>query len=118
MPAGEEEFDVWIEQAMQALEEWELPEAKKKQRISESLRGAAAEAVRNLRFSNITCTAYNCLVMLQEEFGRLEKAADLIYQFEHTLQRQGERLSEYIRRLNKMLYQIVLKKRMRPSAID
>ncbi|XP_073488846.1 paraneoplastic antigen Ma1 homolog [Aquarana catesbeiana] len=85
VPAEEEEFDVWIEQAMQALEEWELPEAQKKQRISESLRGAAAEAVSNLRFSNATCTAYDYLVMLQEEFGRLEKAANLIYQFEHTL---------------------------------
>ncbi|XP_073470461.1 modulator of apoptosis 1-like [Aquarana catesbeiana] len=110
VPTGEKEFDVWIEQAMQALEEWDLPEAQKKQRISESLRGAAAEAVRNLRLSNTTCTAYDYLAMLQEEFGRLEKAADLIYQFEHTLQRQGERLSEYIRRLNKMLYQIVLKR--------
>ncbi|XP_073469090.1 paraneoplastic antigen Ma1 homolog [Aquarana catesbeiana] len=111
VPTGEEEYEVWMEQAMQALEEWDLPEAQKKQCISESLQGAAAEAMRNLKFSNTTCTAYDYLAMLQEEFGGTEKAADLIYQFKHALQRQGERLSEYTRRLNKMLYQIVIKKR-------
>lgn len=45
-------------------------------------------------------------------------AADLVYQFEHTLQRQSEHLSEYIRRLNKMLHQIILKKGVLPSAVD
>ncbi|XP_073457047.1 paraneoplastic antigen Ma1 homolog [Aquarana catesbeiana] len=115
---GEEEYEVWIEQAMQALEEWNLSEAQKKQCISESLQGAVAEAIRNLRFTNTTCTVYNYLAMLQEEFWWTEKAADLIYQFEHALQHQGERLSEYIRWLNKILYQIVLKKGMMTSAID
>lgn len=121
VPTGEEEYKAWMKQAIQALEESDLPEAQKKQHRSQSLQGAAAEAIRNFKISNTTCnttcTAYNYLAMLQEEFEWTEKAADLIYQFKHALQCQGKCLSEYIRCLDKMLYQIVLKKRMVPSTI-
>lgn len=118
VPPGEEEYETWMEQALQALEEWDVPEAQKKQRITESLKGVAAEAIRNLKFSQESCTAYDYLRMLQDEFGRTEKATDLIFLFEHTFQRENEQLSEYIRRLNKMLYQIVLKKGIEPRDMD
>uniref|UniRef100_A0A8C5WC41 ribonuclease H n=1 Tax=Leptobrachium leishanense TaxID=445787 RepID=A0A8C5WC41_9ANUR len=76
-PAGEETFEEWVEQAMQALDEWDVPEAQKKQRITESLKGPASEAVRNLKLSRKDCTALDYLNVLEEVFGRTEKAAEL-----------------------------------------
>lgn len=43
IPSGEEDFETWMDQATQALEEWDVPEIQKKQRITESLRGPAAD---------------------------------------------------------------------------
>uniref|UniRef100_A0A8C5QEM1 CCHC-type domain-containing protein n=1 Tax=Leptobrachium leishanense TaxID=445787 RepID=A0A8C5QEM1_9ANUR len=117
-PAGEETFEEWVEQAMQALDEWDIPEAQKKQRITESLKGPASEAVRNLKLSKQDCTALDYLNVLQEVFGRTEKAAELMYQYEHTYQRKGEKMTEYMRRLDKILHQILLKKGAEPATID
>uniref|UniRef100_A0A8C5MHV4 CCHC-type domain-containing protein n=1 Tax=Leptobrachium leishanense TaxID=445787 RepID=A0A8C5MHV4_9ANUR len=71
--AGEETFEEWVEQAMQALDEWDVPEAQKKQRITESLKGPASEAVRILKLSKQDCTALDYLNMLQEVFGSSPK---------------------------------------------
>eukprot|EP00079_Xenopus_tropicalis_P033493 XP_017947264.1 PREDICTED: uncharacterized protein LOC108645831 [Xenopus tropicalis] len=35
-PQGEEDFESWMDQASQAVEEWDIPETQKKQRIAES----------------------------------------------------------------------------------
>uniref|UniRef100_A0A8C5MAU1 CCHC-type domain-containing protein n=1 Tax=Leptobrachium leishanense TaxID=445787 RepID=A0A8C5MAU1_9ANUR len=117
-PAGEETFEEWVEQAMQALDEWDVPEAQKKQRITESLKGPASEAVRNLKLSKKDCTALDYLNVLEEVVGRTEKAAELVYQYEHTYQRKGERMTEYMRRLDKILHQILLKKGAEPAEVD
>uniref|UniRef100_A0A8C5QFI9 CCHC-type domain-containing protein n=1 Tax=Leptobrachium leishanense TaxID=445787 RepID=A0A8C5QFI9_9ANUR len=117
-PAGEETFEEWVEQAMQALDEWDVPEAQKKQRITESLKGPASEAVRNLKLSKKDCTVLDYLNVLEEVFGRTEKAAELVYQYEHTYQRKGERMTEYMRRLDKILHQILLKKGAEPAEVD
>uniref|UniRef100_A0A8C5QFR0 CCHC-type domain-containing protein n=1 Tax=Leptobrachium leishanense TaxID=445787 RepID=A0A8C5QFR0_9ANUR len=117
-PAGEETFEEWVEQAMQALNEWDIPEAQKKQRITESLKGPASEAVRNLKLSKQDCTALDYLNILQEVFGRTEKTAELMYQYEHTYQQKGEKMTEYMRRLDKILHQILLKKGAEPTTID
>uniref|UniRef100_A0A8C5MGG5 CCHC-type domain-containing protein n=1 Tax=Leptobrachium leishanense TaxID=445787 RepID=A0A8C5MGG5_9ANUR len=117
-PAGEETFKEWVEQAMQALDEWDVSEAQKKQRITESLKGPASEAVRNLKLSKRDCTALDYLNILQEVFGRTEKAAELMYQYEHTYQKRGEKMTEYMRRLDKILYQVLLKKGTDPTTVD
>uniref|UniRef100_A0A8C5QU67 Paraneoplastic antigen Ma-like C-terminal domain-containing protein n=1 Tax=Leptobrachium leishanense TaxID=445787 RepID=A0A8C5QU67_9ANUR len=117
-PAGEETFEEWVEQAMQVLDEWDVPEAQKKQRITESLKGPASEAVRNLKLSKQDCTALDYLNILQEVFGRTDKATELMYQYEHTYQRKGEKMTEYMRHLDKILHQILLKKGAEPATID
>uniref|UniRef100_A0A8C5N583 Paraneoplastic antigen Ma-like C-terminal domain-containing protein n=1 Tax=Leptobrachium leishanense TaxID=445787 RepID=A0A8C5N583_9ANUR len=117
-PAGEETFEEWVEQAMQALDEWDVPEAQKKHRLTESLKGPASEAVRNLKLSKQDCTALDYLNILQEVFGRTEKAAELMYQYEHTYQRKDEKMTEYMRRLDKILHQILIKKGAEPATID
>lgn len=47
-PQGEEEFETWMSQATLAVEEWSVPEAVKRQRPSESLRGPEVEVINNL----------------------------------------------------------------------
>lgn len=47
--SGEEDIETWMDQASHALEEWDISEVLKKQRISKSLRGPAAEVICNLK---------------------------------------------------------------------
>uniref|UniRef100_A0A8C5Q580 Paraneoplastic antigen Ma-like C-terminal domain-containing protein n=1 Tax=Leptobrachium leishanense TaxID=445787 RepID=A0A8C5Q580_9ANUR len=117
-PVGEETFEEWVELAMQALDEWDVSEAQKKQRITESLKGPASEAVRNLKLSKRDCTALDYLNILQEVFRRTEKVAELMYQYEHTYQQKGEKMTEYMRRLHKILYQVLLKKGADSTTVD
>ncbi|XP_031754072.1 paraneoplastic antigen Ma2 homolog [Xenopus tropicalis] len=117
-PQGEEDFESWMDQASQAVEEWDIPETQKKQRIAESLKGLAADTIRNLKMSKYDCTAKDYLEVLHDVFGRTEKASDLLYQFEHTYQEVGEKLSDYINRLDKILHQIILKKGVDPKVAD
>ncbi|XP_073470220.1 paraneoplastic antigen Ma1 homolog [Aquarana catesbeiana] len=106
VPPEEGNFEEWLEQTTQALDEWDVPEAHKKQRIAESLKGPASEAIRNLKLSKRDCVAQDYLDILQDVFGRTEKVSDLIYQLEHTYQSEGEKLSEYMRRLDKIIHHI------------
>lgn len=117
-PSGEDDFEEWMEQATQALDEWDVPETQKKQRIAESLRGAASGAVRNLKLSQPECTAEDYLKVLQDVFGQTDKVSDLMYKFEHTYQADGEKLSEYMWRLDTILHQLLQKKGLDPKAID
>lgn len=42
-------------------------------------------------------------------FGRVEKLPGLMYKFEHTYQCKGERLSDYVARVDWILHHIILK---------
>lgn len=84
VPVSERVLRNGCKQVMQVLDEWDIPEAQKKQRITKSLRGPASEAFHNLKLSKLDCTAHDYLDILQDVFGRTEMAPDLMYQFEHT----------------------------------
>ena len=118
VPSVEDGFEEWLDNATQALEEWEIPEQHKKQRITESLKGPALEAVRNLKLSKKDCTAQDYLDILQDVFGRTEKVTELLYQLEHCYQKEGEKLSEFIGRLDRIIHQILLKKGLDPRKVD
>ncbi|XP_077306352.1 paraneoplastic antigen Ma1 homolog [Lithobates pipiens] len=118
VPLEERNFEEWLEQTTQALDEWDIPETQKKRRIAECLRGPASEAIRNLKLSKQNCVALDYLDILQDVFGRTEKVSNLIYQLEHTYQQAGENLSVYIGRLDKILHQILLKKGLDPRKVD
>lgn len=93
-PAGEEELETCMSQAIKAVEEWSVSEAVK--RLSESLRGPAAEVIRKLRMRKKDCVAMNYIEALYAVFGGVKKTSDLLYKFNYTHQQRGERLSEYI----------------------
>uniref|UniRef100_A0A8C5PXL9 Paraneoplastic antigen Ma-like C-terminal domain-containing protein n=1 Tax=Leptobrachium leishanense TaxID=445787 RepID=A0A8C5PXL9_9ANUR len=115
VPAGEEDFDTWIDQAVQAVEEWEVADTVKRQRLIKSLRAPASDVVRNLKRDKPGCTAAEYLEALQEIFGGVEDCAELIHRFSHTYQKEGEELSTYVWRLDKIIHQVILKGGMEPT---
>lgn len=116
VPAGEEGFDTWMDQAVQALEEWEVADAIKRQRIVESLHAPASDVIRNLKRDKPGCTASEYLEALREVYGRIETCAELRYLFEHTYQKEGEKLSAFVTRLDQVLHQVIIKGGMKPEA--
>ncbi|XP_040178138.1 paraneoplastic antigen Ma2 homolog [Rana temporaria] len=118
VPSSKDGFEKWLDHATQALEEWEVPERHKKQRLMESLREPALEAIRNLKLSKRDCAAQDYLDVLQSVFGRTENASELHYQLEHCFQKPGEKLPEFVGRLDKILHQILLKKGIDPRQVD
>ncbi|XP_060753980.1 paraneoplastic antigen Ma1 homolog [Neoarius graeffei] len=105
-PYGEEEYEAWAEQTAHMLDEWQCLDTVKKQRIAESLKGPAADIVRSLRVSDPNSSASDYLKALETAFGTTESAADLMVRFHHTFQQEGERLSAYILRLDKLLHAV------------
>uniref|UniRef100_A0A8C5LVL4 Paraneoplastic antigen Ma-like C-terminal domain-containing protein n=1 Tax=Leptobrachium leishanense TaxID=445787 RepID=A0A8C5LVL4_9ANUR len=118
VPTGEEDFDTWIDQAMQAVEEWEVADTVKRQRLIESLRAPASDVIRNLKRDKPGWTAAEYLQALQEIFGGVEDCAELIHRFSHTYQKEEEEelsMSTYVWRLDKIIHQVILKGGMEPS---
>lgn len=109
VPPGEEEYEIWMEQAAQMISEWQCTEASKKQRIVESLRGPAADIVRFLKVSQPSATATEYLAALETAYGTTECGPDLMAKFRHTYQDNGEKLSAFLYRLDKLLHRALLK---------
>lgn len=103
-PSGEEEYDAWAEQTMLLIEEWQCSDNVKKQRIIESLKGPAADIVRFLRAQSPSATSFDYMQALETAFGTTESPSDLLVKFRHTYQNEGEKLSEYLLRLDKLLH--------------
>lgn len=109
VPPGEEEYDAWMEQATQMISEWQCTDAAKRQRIVESLRGPAADIVRFLKVSTPAATATDYLSALDTTYGTTESGADILATFRHTYQNDGEKLSAFLYRLDKLLHCALLK---------
>lgn len=92
VPPGEEEYEIWMEQAAQMISEWQCTDAAKKQRIVESLQGPAADIVTFLKVSNPSATANEYLAALETTYGTTESGPDLMARFRHTYQESGEKL--------------------------
>ncbi|KAK0133373.1 Paraneoplastic antigen Ma1 [Merluccius polli] len=118
VPPGEEEYDVWMEQATQMITEWGCADAAKRQRIVESLRGPAADIVRFLKVSGPSATATEYLAALDTVYGSTESGADLMALFRHTFQENGEKLSAYLCRLDKLLHRALVRGGMEPASLN
>lgn len=105
-PEGEEEFNNWMDQAIQAVEERNVPEAVKRQRISKSFRSPVADVLQSLKRGNPDCVAMGYIEALYAVYESVEKLPDLMYKFEQPHQCSGERLSDYVVRVNRILHQI------------
>ncbi|XP_070397798.1 paraneoplastic antigen Ma1-like [Nothobranchius furzeri] len=108
-PSGEEEYDAWAEQTTHMLEEWQCGDNVKRQRIVESLKGPAADIMTFLRAQNPNATSNDYMQALETAFGTTESSADLLVKFRHTFQSEGEKLSAYLLRLDKLLHCVLRK---------
>ncbi|XP_037833479.1 uncharacterized protein LOC119617377 [Kryptolebias marmoratus] len=108
-PAGEETLEYWLEQATLMVQESELTEQEKRRRILEGLRGPALEIVKSLRLSKPRATAQEFLDAMDCAFGSAESAEDLYFSFRLIQQKSGEKLSDYVRRIEPFLAKVVKK---------
>uniref|UniRef100_A0A3B3QYH2 Uncharacterized protein n=1 Tax=Paramormyrops kingsleyae TaxID=1676925 RepID=A0A3B3QYH2_9TELE len=108
-PAGEEPLEYWLEQATLMVEESDCPDREKRRRILESLRGPALEIIRVLRFSKPEAKPEEYLEAINSAFGSPETGEDLYFSFHLMQQKSGEKLSDYLRRLEPLLAKVVKK---------
>lgn len=105
--AGEDNLENWMEQAMLMVEESDRSEKEKKLRIVESLRGPALEIIQAVRFTNLEASPKEYLAAIESAFGSSESGEDLYFKFRALRQRHGECLSDFLRRLEKILIKVV-----------
>ncbi|XP_043079814.1 uncharacterized protein LOC122328173 [Puntigrus tetrazona] len=118
-PPGEENMETWIEQARLMITECECSEKKKRRHlIVESLKGPALEIIRAVRFSDPEASALQYLEALESTFGTSESGEDLYFKFRLMRQNTGETLSEFLRRIEKMLNKVVERDGLTPGLVD
>ncbi|XP_063789008.1 paraneoplastic antigen Ma1 homolog [Pseudophryne corroboree] len=118
VPVGEESYEAWREAAIQQSEEWHCPDHIKKQRIVESLRGPAMGIIQATRKSNPEAAVADYFQALDYTYGTLEDVGDLVARFHHTYQETGEKLSQYVYRLDKVIHKIIDKGGLAPAEIN
>ncbi|XP_063811571.1 paraneoplastic antigen Ma2-like [Pseudophryne corroboree] len=118
VPAGEENFELWREAAVQHSEEWQCPEHVKRQRVVESLRGPAMGVIQATRRSNPKATLGDYLEALDFSYGTLEDVEDLLARLNSTYQEYGESLTHYIYRVDRLIYKIIDKGGMNKTQAD
>ena len=117
-PAGEEQFDHWMEQAYLMVEESSCPPKEKRRRIMEGLKGQALEVVKAVRLSDPDVTPDKCLEALESAFGLAESGDDLYFSFRLLRQLPGEKLSEFVRRLERSLSKVVQRGGLPATSMD
>ncbi|XP_063746163.1 paraneoplastic antigen Ma2-like [Eleginops maclovinus] len=109
IPAGEEQFEHWLEQAWLMVEECDCSVKEKRRRLMESLKGPALEIVKAARASNPDVSPEQCLEAVEHVFGTAESGDDLYFAFRSMQQQSGEKLSDFLRRLERSLDKVIKK---------
>ncbi|CAL9702059.1 unnamed protein product [Knipowitschia caucasica] len=107
IPPSEEAFDHWLEQAWLMVEESECSDREKKRRLIESLKGPALEIAKSVRDSDPEACPSEYLNALEGAFGSAESGDDLYFSFRLMQQLPGEKLSDFLRRLERALIKVV-----------
>uniref|UniRef100_A0A3P9BLT2 CCHC-type domain-containing protein n=1 Tax=Maylandia zebra TaxID=106582 RepID=A0A3P9BLT2_9CICH len=106
-PAGEESLDSWVEQARLMIEECDCSEREKRRRVVESLKGPALEIIQAVWRDNPDASPESYVEALESAFGSLESGEDLYLAFRSLGQQRGEKLSDFLRRLERSLTKVV-----------
>ncbi len=106
-PAGEENLDTWMEQARLMVDECDCSAREKRKRIVESLKGPALEIAQAVRANNPEAAPGEYLQAIERAFGTSETAEDLYFSFRALRQCSGERLSDFLRRVERLLTKVV-----------
>lgn len=118
VPAGEEAFEPWMEQARLLVEESDCSPKEKRRRVVESLKGPALAIVKAARASDADVSPEQCLEALEQVFGTVETGEDLYFAFRLMRQRDSEKLSDFLRRLDRVLFKVVERGGLLPSNAD
>lgn len=108
-PSGEESFDHWLEQANLMVAESDCPEKEKRRRIMESVKGPAMEILKAVKLADPDVSPERCLNALESAFGTVESGDDLYFSLRLMQQQPGEKLSDFLRRLERSLTKVVQK---------
>uniref|UniRef100_A0A8C9X403 Paraneoplastic antigen Ma1 homolog n=1 Tax=Sander lucioperca TaxID=283035 RepID=A0A8C9X403_SANLU len=108
-PAGEESLDTWLDQARLMIDESELPRREKRKRIIECLRGPALDIAQAVRSNDPDATPDDYLTALEKAFESTESGEDFYIAFRSMQQHSGERLSDFLRRIECSLTKVVQK---------
>ncbi|KAL6459408.1 hypothetical protein MHYP_G00328800 [Metynnis hypsauchen] len=106
-PPGEEQFDSWVEQARLMVETSERRDKEKSLKILESLKGPASEVVQAVRFDNPDASPQEYIDAIEKAFGTSETGEELYFAFRLLCQHPGEKLSEFLRRMERVLNKVV-----------
>lgn len=106
-PTREEQLDHWMEQAYLMVKKGNCSPKEKRRRIMESLKGQALEVVKAVCLSDPDVTPERCLEAPESAFGQAESGDDLYFSFRLQGQLPGEKLSEFLRRLERCLSKVV-----------
>lgn len=106
---GEEEFESWMLHTTQMMKTWQVSDVEKRRRLIESLRGPAFDIIRVLKINNPLITVAECLQALETIFGVIDNPRVLQVKYLTTYQREDEKLSAYVLRLEPLLQKLVQK---------
>lgn len=104
---GEEEFGPWMFHTTQMMKTWQVSDAEKRRRLIESLRGPAFDIIRILKISNPLIKVPECLQALETVFGVSDNPRELQVKYLNTYQKDEEKLSAYVLRLEPLLQKLV-----------
>ncbi|XP_032876361.1 paraneoplastic antigen Ma1 homolog [Amblyraja radiata] len=108
-PPGEESLDHWLEQAYLMIEECDCSEREKQKRIVESLKGPALEIIQAVRLNDPDASPDCYVKALESACGTPVSGEDLYFAFRSLHQQSGEKLSDFLRRLERSLIKVVQK---------
>ncbi|KAL0196751.1 hypothetical protein M9458_005291, partial [Cirrhinus mrigala] len=106
-PPGEESLEHWLEQAYLMVEESDCSSKEKRRRIMESLRGPALAVVKAVRTTETEASPEKFLEAIESAFGTAELGEELYFAFRSMQQKSGEKLSDFLRRLEHSLTKVV-----------
>ncbi|XP_075453848.1 paraneoplastic antigen Ma2 homolog [Ascaphus truei] len=103
-PTGEEAFEVWKDYTLQVLDEWACPNHVKRQRIMECLRPPASTVIKMFKDQHSEATAAQIMESLNRIYGREVDKGELISKYYLLRQKEGEDLSDFINRIQLVLW--------------
>uniref|UniRef100_A0A3Q2QSS7 CCHC-type domain-containing protein n=1 Tax=Fundulus heteroclitus TaxID=8078 RepID=A0A3Q2QSS7_FUNHE len=117
-PPGEEPLDNWIEQARLMVEECDRPIREKRLKIMESVKGPALEILQAVRFNNPNASPKEYIDVIENTFGTPETGEELYFAFRTLCQQPSEKLSAFLRRMERVLNKVVQKGGLPSTSTD
>ncbi|XP_041123220.1 zinc finger CCHC domain-containing protein 18-like [Polyodon spathula] len=91
------------------VNECDYSDCEKHKRLGESLKGPALEVIQAVQETNSDASPQDYLKALENNFGSTESGENLYFHFRATCQQTGEKLSDFLRCLERLLRKAVQK---------